>query len=337
MRFLNLVKKSILPVMICSTLASAQLMSGSNLDVIRVGKTGISRARIDSLSDALAKAQARGRQVPPEAMKQVRWAVIDNLVGQELVKLEAKALNIKVPKARIDSVAALFKSQYPSTEVFKNELKKNNISEKQFNERIEQQLQSDIILEQKVPYPKDPTDKQIAAYWELNKSKVPLNDTISGARILLKSKKGESKQAVADKKELLKGLAAQVRLGKASFATLAAQYSDDADARKTGGVMNKFIAKSKGADFAKAIGNLNVGDISDVFSTTEGLQIFMLTEKNDGKFENYKVQIEYILRVQAEQERQLKVKAYLDELAAKYKVQYLNKDYTPENAIGGSK
>lgn len=337
MRFLNLVKKSILPVMICSTLASAQLMSGSNLDVIRVGKTGISRARIDSLSDALAKAQARGRQVPPEAMKQVRWAVIDNLVGQELVKLEAKTLNIKVPKARIDSVAALFKSQYPSTEVFKNELKKNNISEKQFNERIEQQLQSDIILEQKVPYPKDPTDKQIAAYWELNKSKVPLNDTISGARILLKSKKGESKQAIADKKELLKGLAAQVRLGKASFATLAAQYSDDADARKTGGVMNKFIAKSKGADFAKAIGNLNVGDISDVFSTTEGLQIFMLTEKNDGKFENYKVQIEYILRVQAEQERQLKVKAYLDELAAKYKVQYLNKDYTPENAIGGSK
>ena len=337
MRFLNLVKKSILPVMICSTLASAQLMSGSNLDVIRVGKTGISRARIDSLSDALAKAQARGRQVPPEAMKQVRWAVIDNLVGQELVKLEAKALNIKVPKARIDSVAALFKSQYPSTEVFKNELKKNNISEKQFNERIAQQLQSDISLEQKVPYHKDPTDKQIAAYWELNKSKVPLNDTISGARILLKSKKGESKQAVADKKELLKGLAAQVRLGKASFATLAAQYSDDADARKTGGVMNKFIAKSKGADFAKAIGNLNVGDISDVFSTTEGLQIFMLTEKNDGKFENYKVQIEYILRVQAEQERQLKVKAYLDELAAKYKVQYLNKDYTPENAIGGSK
>ena len=41
--------------------------------------------------------------------------------------------------------------------------------------------------------------------------------------------------------------------------------------------------------------------------------------------------------MQAEQERQLKVKAYLDELAAKYKVQYLNKDYTPENAIGGSK
>jgi parvulin-like peptidyl-prolyl isomerase len=312
-------------------------MSGKNFDVIQVGKTGISQGHVDSLTEALAKAQARGRQLPPEAMQQVRWAVIDNLVGQELIKLEAKALAIKVPKNRIDSVAKLFKAQYPSIEVFNKELKKSGITEAQFNQRIEQQLQSDIILEKKVPYPADPTDKQISAYWELNKSKVPLNDTISGARILLKNKKGESQKAIEDKKELLKGLAAQVRLGKASFATLAAQYSDDEDARKTGGVMNKFIAKSKGADFAKAISKLTVGDISDVFSTSEGLQIFMLTEKNDGKFENYKVQIDYILRVQAEQERQLKIKQYLDELAKKYTVKYLNKDYTPASAIGGAK
>ena len=305
MRFFNLVKKSLIPVMVCATFGSAQLMNGKNFDVIQVGKTGISQGHVDSLTEALAKAQARGRQIPPEAMKQVRWAVIDNLVGQELIKLEAKALSIKVPKNRIDSVAKLFKAQYPSIDAFNKELKKSGITEAQFNQRIEQQLQSDIILEKKVPYPTDPTDKQISAYWELNKSKVPLNDTISGARILLKSKKGESKKAIEDKKELLKGLAAQVRLGKASFATLAAQYS--------------------------------VGEISDVFSTSEGLQIFMLTEKNDGKFENYKVQIEYILRVQAEQERQLKIKQYLDELAKKYKVKYLNKDYTPESAIGGAK
>ncbi len=82
MRFFNLVKKSILPVMVGATFASAQLMSGNNFDAIRVGKTGISKAHIDSLTEALAKSQARGRQVPPEAMKQVRWAVIDNLVGQ---------------------------------------------------------------------------------------------------------------------------------------------------------------------------------------------------------------------------------------------------------------
>ncbi len=335
MRFLFSLKKTLIPMMVCAAVASAQLMSGKNLDVIRVGKTGISQGHIDSLAEALGKSQARGQAIPPEAMTQLRWAVIDNLVGQELVKLEAKALGIKVPKTRVDSVAKLFKAQYGGESRFKEELKKNHITEAQFNERIEQQLQSDLILEKNVPYPDNPTEKQIAAYWELNKNKVSINDTISGARILLKTKKGESAQAIEDKKELLKGLAAQVRLGKASFAVLAAQYSDDPDAKKTGGVMNKFIAKSKGEDFAKGISKLNVGDISDVFKTSEGYQIFMLTEKNDGKFENYKVQIEYILRVQAEQERQMKIKQYLDGLAKKYKVQYLNKDYKPDNAIGG--
>lgn len=65
--------------------------------------------------------------------------------------------------------------------------------------------------------------------------------------------------------------------------------------------------------------------------------IFMLTEKNDGKMESYKHQIDYILRVQAEQERQMSIKNYLDQLAKTYKVQYLNSDYTPPEAIGGKK
>ncbi|MCK9182207.1 MAG: peptidylprolyl isomerase [Fibrobacteraceae bacterium] len=337
MRFSSYVQKSVIPVMLAAAFASAQLMNGKNFDVIRVDKIGITQGRVDSLTRVLGEQQAKGREIPPEAQKQLRWAVIDNLVGQELLKLEIKKQGIKAPQARVDSVERLFKAQYPSIEVFNKELKKNGVTEAQFHEKIQQQLQSDIILEKKVPYPKDPTDKEIAAYWELNKNKVSINDTISGARIILKAKKGETAQAVADKRELLKGLAAQVRLGKASFATLAAQYSDDSDARKTGGVMNKFIAKSKGADFAKAIDKLKVGDISGVFSTSEGLQIFMLTEKNDGKMDSYKPQIDYILRVQAEQDRQMKIKAYLDELAKVYKVQYLNADYTPTDPIGGSK
>ena len=69
----------------------------------------------------------------------------------------------------------------------------------------------------------------------------------------------------------------------------------------------------------------------------DGIAIFMLTERNDGKYESYKAQIEYYLRLQAEQERQMKLKGYLDELAKVYKVQYLDKKYTPPQAIGASK
>jgi parvulin-like peptidyl-prolyl isomerase len=296
--------------------------------VIRVEKTGISAGKIDSLAQMLAAQQFRGKKVNDETMTQVRYAVIDNLVGQELVKLECKKQGIKVSKAKVDSLTALFKKQFPSEDAFQKELKKSNTTMAQFKEKIEDQLKSEQLLEKKVPFPKDPTEKQKEAFWELNKSKAQINDTISGARIFM-STKGKSKQEIEDAKEVLKGLAAQVRSKKATFAQLAAVYSDDADAKKTGGVMNKFIAKSKGDAFAKAVAKIKVGEMTDVIVDKDGVSIFMLTEKNDGKYESYKHQIDYILRVQAEQDRQMQLKAYLDGLGKVYKVQHLDKKYTP--------
>ena len=333
---LKIISRGVLAVALAAGVASAQLLNSKSLDVIRVEKTGISAGKIDSLAQMLAVQQFHGKKVNEETMTQVRYAVIDNLVGQELVKLECKKQGIKVSKTKVDSLTALFKKQFPSEDAFQKELKKSNTTMAQFKEKIEDQLKSEALLEKKVPYPKDPTEKQKEAFWELNKSKAQINDTISGARIYM-STKGKSKQEIEDAKEVLKGLAAQVRSKKATFAQLAAVYSDDADAKKTGGVMNKFIAKSKGDAFAKAVAKIKVGEMTDVIVDKDGVSIFMLTEKNDGKYESYKHQIDYILRVQAEQDRQAQLKAYLDGLGKVYKVQYLDKKYTPPEAIGASK
>lgn len=334
MRFLSSLAKTAAPALLLASLSSAQLLSGVNLDVIKVGKTGISQGKVDSLSQMLAMQQGQGRQLPPEAMKQVRWAVIDNLVGQELLKLEIEKQGIKASSAKVDSVFALFKSQFPNEETFQKELKKTGTTLAQFKKKIESQVQSDMILEKKVPYPKDPSDKDVADYWAKHKGEAKVNDTIAGARIVMNIDKGEGAQAIQDKKDMLKGLAAQVRANRASFAQLAAQHSDEANARKTGGVMDRFVAKNEGADFAAAIKDLKVGEISAPFVSKNQVVIFMLTEKNDGKMESYKHKIDYILRVEAERDRQLAIKNYLDGLGKVYKIQYLNKDYTPPDAIG---
>lgn len=336
MRSLKMVSRGILTVALAAGLASAQLLNSKSMDVIRVEKTGISAGKIDSLTQMLAAQQFPGKKLNDEQMTQVRYAVIDNLVGQELVKLEAQKQGIKVAKSKVDSTVKLFKAQFGSEEVFQKELKKSNTTMAQFEKKIEEQLQSEIILEKKVPYPGNPTEKQMQAFWELNKGKVVVSDTVSGARIFI-STKGKSTQEISDAKDMLKGLAAQVRSKKATFAQLAAVYSDDKDAKKTGGIMNKFIAKSKGDGYVKAIAKMNVGEISDIITEKDGISIFMLTEKNDGKYESYKFQIEYILRVQAEQDRQQQLKAYLDGLGKTYKVQYLDKKYTPPEAIGAAK
>ncbi len=336
MRSFRFVTRGVAAVLLTAGIASAQLMNTKSLDVIRVEKTGISAGKIDSLAKMLGEQQFRGKKIDDQTMTQLRYAVIDNLVGQELIKLEAKKMGIKVSKGKVDSLTTLFKAQFPSEDAFQKELKKSNTTMAQFREKLEDQLKSEAILEQKVPYPKDPTEKQKEAFWELNKSKVQINDSISGARIVIYTK-GKSKQEIEDAKDMLKGLAAQVRSKKATFAQLAAMYSDDQTAKKTGGVMTKFVAKSKGDAFVKAVNKVKVGEITEPYTDKEGISIFMLTEKNDGKYESYKHQIEYILRVQAEQDRQAQLKAYLDGLGKVYKVQYLDAKYTPPQAIGASK
>jgi parvulin-like peptidyl-prolyl isomerase len=250
------------------------------------------------------------------------------------VKLECKKLGIKVPANRVDSLATLFKKQFPSEDAFQKQLKQSGQTMAQFREKIEDQLKSEELLKKKVPFPADPTEEKKKAFWELNKEKAVINDSISGARIWI-STKGKKAQEINDTKDMLKGLAAQVRSKKAPFAQLAAIYSEDKDAKKTGGVMPKFTAKSKGDAFVKAVSKIKVGEITDVITDKDGVYIFMLAERNDGKYESYKAQIEYYLRLQAEQERQMKLKGYLDELAKVYKVQYLDKKYTPPQAIGG--
>ncbi|MCQ2093146.1 MAG: peptidylprolyl isomerase [Fibrobacter sp.] len=331
---LKLISRGVAALLLTAGIASAQLMNTKSLDVIRVEKTGISAGKIDSLAKMLGEQQLRGKKIDDQTMTQLRYAVIDNLVGQELIKLECKKQGIKVPAAKVDSLTTLFKKQFPSEDAFQKELKKSNTTMAQFKEKIEDQLKSEIILEKKVPYPKDPTEKQKEAFWELNKTKVAVNDSVSGARIVI-STKGKSAQEISDAKDMLKGLAAQVRSKKATFAQLAAMYSDDQTAKKTGGVVPKFVAKGNDA-LAKAIAKIKVGEITDVYTDKDGVAIFMLTERNDGKYESYKHQIDYILRVQAEQDRQAQLKAYLDQLGKTYKVQYLDAKYTPPQAIGGN-
>lgn len=336
MHSLKFVFRGVATLLLTVGLSHAQLLNSKSIDVIRVEHVGISAGKIDSLAKMLGEQQLRGKKIDDQMMTQLRYAVIDNLVGQELVKLECQKLGIKVSKVKVDSLSRLFRSQFPSEEMFQKELKKSNTTMAQFNEKLEEQLKSEALLIQKVPYPKAPTEKEIEAFWTLNKSKVQINDSIAGARIVVYTK-GKSPQEIADAKDMLKGLAAQVRTKKATFAQLAAMYSDDTQAKKNGGVMPGFVAKSRGDAFVKAIAKIKVGEITDVYTDKDGLAIFMLTARNDGKFESYKYQIEYLLGVQAEQDRQVQLKAYLDSLAKKYTVKYLDAKYTPPQAIGSAK
>jgi len=183
--------------------AHAQLKGGANLDVIKVGSKGISQGKIDSLVKQLAltqQAQAPGQNIPPEAMTQLRWFVIDNFVGEELLKAEIAKQGLKADAKKVDSLAAIFKKQFPTDAVFKQKLKESGITEAEFVKKIENQLLAEQILEKKIPASKEPTDKDKKDYWEKYKSKAIINDSISGIKIVLNIAKARAKRKFKIKK-----------------------------------------------------------------------------------------------------------------------------------------
>ena len=133
---LKLISRGAAAVLLTAGIASAQLMNSKSLDVIRVEKTGISAGKIDSLATMLGQQQAPGQKLTDEMMTQLRYAVVDNLVGQELIKLEAKKMGIKVSAGKVDSLTNLFKKQFPSEDAFQKELKKSNTTMAQFKKKI---------------------------------------------------------------------------------------------------------------------------------------------------------------------------------------------------------
>jgi len=327
----------LLSIALSAGLASAQLLGGTNLSVVKVGKTEVSQGKVDSLTRILAASQLQGRTPTPEIMQQVRWAVVFNLVGEELLRLEAEKQKLQASNTKVDSLMKLFKQQFPSEAEFTKELKKTGTTMEQFKKKLRRQIESEMLLEKAVPYPKDPTQAEMKAYFDKHKSELSINDTIGGVKMLLKTTKSDNAQTIADKKQILAGLAAQWRSKRTPsliqnvqiFQMMAAQYSEEEGAKKDGGLMPPFVAKSQGAEFANAVKGLKVGEVSEAFQTKEGVVIFLLTKKNDGKYESFEHEVDYLLRLTAEQDRQEKIKAYLKSLEKSYPVVYFNKDYMP--------
>jgi parvulin-like peptidyl-prolyl isomerase len=116
------------------------------------------------------------------------------------------------------------------------------------------------------------------------------------------------------------------------FGILALQYSQGPQARE-GGDLQQFQKGDFFPGFDKAIKNLKVGELSEVFRSSMGFHLVLLTEKNDGTFQNYRFKIMQKMVAAQTLENQEKMEQYLKVLMKKYKVSYLNKRYKGQLSV----
>jgi peptidyl-prolyl cis-trans isomerase SurA len=314
---------------------------GAGQTIATVGAVAIKKGRVDTLATLMARARGADlAALPPAQAMLLRRMVVTNLIGQELVEMEAKSAGVQATPREIDSALALLKSQFPSTAEWQAALRRNGDTEAALRAKIARQLRADKTLAIGVQPPGPPSDEEVRAFWEKNRKEFPVNDSLRALQILVKVDPKAPAESTAKKRELeklrrdLAGDSAEVTRLLREFMNAAARVGEGPEAR-LGGDLERFHPDDFNAEFKKQVTGLRVGQMSPVFRTPLGYHLVLLIEKYDGKFDSYRLQSLQNLMTQKSLKTAMDMRDFLRKLAAKYPVKYVQAAYrdTTESRI----
>jgi parvulin-like peptidyl-prolyl isomerase len=177
-------------------------------------------------------------------------------------------------------------------------------------------------------------------FFAAHKAAFPFNDSLRACQILFMVDKTAGAAEAMKKKtdlekvraELLKDTA-QVDVLLTRF-VMAARNLSDGPEKKDGGDLQRFLPSDFNPEFKKQVSALKVGALSPVFRTPLGWHLVVLTERNDGKFESYRLQIARALVQEKAAKAGKNLKKYLQTLADRYKVSYMDNGYRDTSLAG---
>lgn len=281
----------------------------------------------------------------------LRDRIVNELVLKSIINQEIKKRDIEVTKEEIEARKAEITEKLGSKEKVDELLKRNGISNKKFEEDIENELKIDKLIEatgnSKV------TEKEVKDFYNQNKASFDYPERVRASHILIEvnpaqikqeiisqDKKGEltsdeinkkTQEVIDNKMNFAKEIRAKAAANPENFAKLAKQYSDDKVSAEQGGDLGFFPREAMVKPFSDAAFKLKPGTVSEVVVTDFGNHIIIVTDKAQAgvqPFEKMKDEITVYLT----QKKKIDVlKSLLDGLKASAKVEYIDSNYDVKN------
>ena len=215
--------------------------------------------------------------------RQIQNQVVSYLVLRDAYICEADKMGVGPSSDAIDKRVSQLITQYYKGDKTKYQaaLKQQGVSEEQLRQEVAMQLsQQDIFNKVTASASNKVTDKEIQDYYTKNKSsyETPATRTVRHILVALtKSGKPADTQAgdkvdYARSKVLADQLEQKLRSG-ASFAALAAKYSQDPGSKKTGGKLSDLAQGQTVPPFDKTAFSIKTGDVSQPVKTQFGWHI----------------------------------------------------------------
>ena len=240
---------------------------------------------------------------------------LDQAIGAKLLLDESARLDVPVTGADINAEVAKVVTQVGGEENYKKALAAQNITEEQFRKELEKGVKVNKLVEQACAGVADPTEDEVAAFYEAHKDEYVEPEQVLCQHILVKG----SDDAALDK---IKAIRERIVAG-ADFAEEAKKYSDCPSGQQ-GGSLGWFGRGMMVPEFDKAAFEMKKGEVSGVISTQFGYHIiYKAGHKGGGKQTLVDVhdQIRDLLRHEA---RGRAMDAYVAQLREKATIEYGN-------------
>lgn len=229
----------------------------------------------------------RSQVVDPPPAESLKDQVLDQMIENRLLLIQAKAETVQVTHLEIeealDESINEIRARFPTQEEFLEQLKEENTSVAQLKERyrdeIEEKLMVQKIIEKDLKRGITVSEKDLREFYEAKKDSIPEQPaTVRLAHILIAIKPGKGAEDKAS------GMVAEI-LGRIEegidFATLAKKYSDDMVSSGKGGDLG-FVRRGDVPipEFEKTIFSMILAEIR-VTVTPFGFHIIQVTDKKE--------------------------------------------------------
>ena len=239
---------------------------------------------------------------------------LDQAIGAKLLLDRAQELDIPLMAADIDAEVSKVVTQVGGPENYKKALDAQGITEVQFRKELEKGAKVNKLVEQACSGVADPTEDEVAKFYEAHKAEFVVPHQVLCQHILVKG----SDDAALDK---IKAIRERIVSGGADFAEEAKKNSDCPSGQE-GGSLGWFGRGMMVPEFDKVAFEMKKGEVSGVVSTQFGYHIiYKADEKGGGQQTLVDVhdQIKDLLRHEA---RGRAMDAFVAELRANAKIEY---------------
>lgn len=225
------------------------------------------------------------QSLSPGEQQSTRSLVLEKLTDDRLVRAARlkEELTAKAPLAAVRRELEMLRRQFSDPADYAGRLAVQYQTQKSLDASVlEAQMDEAWLAEKIAPRIKAITEKEVRAWYEVNKETLRIPQTYHAAHIFLAGG-GDNKSRAAEIRQIHDRLSANEK----AFAAIAVAGSEDARTKAQGGDLGWFSRQRMPADFIVAVEKLKPGQLSAPVSTRLGWHIIRLVDRRPSRLPSF--------------------------------------------------